>query len=101
MRSKLSAALCAGFLLGGAYALAQDRTITVREIDVQPRAGLIEILPDAGCLLTAYGTVTGPSVIPPFTQNRYPFNGARCTAATNAILQAVKNDFAVGSGAVP
>lgn len=80
---------------------AQDRTITVREIDVQPRAGLVEVLPDAGVLLTAYCNVVSPSVVPPFTQNRYPFNGARAATAANAILQACKNDLQVGSGAAP
>lgn len=88
-------------LLGAAISLAQDRTITVREIDVQPSSGLVEILPDGGCLLTAYGRIVSPSVTPTYVQSRYPFNGARCTAATNAILQAFKNDLGVGNGAVP
>lgn len=80
---------------------AQDRTITVREVDVAPVRAEVEVLPDAGCALTAFATVSPPSVEPIFVRSRYAFNGARCTSVKNAIVQAAKNDLGVGDGSAP
>lgn len=82
-------------------AFAQDRTITVREVDVAPRKAEIDVLADGGCLLTAYATISAPSVEPVISRTQYAFNGARCTTVKNAITQAAKNDLGVGTGAAP
>lgn len=97
----MNRALLIGLVLGGALALAQDRTITVREVDVLPRAAEVHILPDGGCMLTAYATVVSPSVEPTHTRAAHPFNGPRCTTVKNAIVTAAKKDLGVGSGADP
>lgn len=101
MRPKLAAAICLGFLLGGAYALAQDRTITVREVDIQPTAANISIRTDGGCVLTAYATVSAPSVEPVYSRSQYDFNGPRCTTVKAAIVRAAKLDLSVGDGTAP
>lgn len=90
-----------GFFLGVSIAVAQDRTITVREVDVAPRKAEIEVLVDGGCLLTAYATISPPSVEPVMFRSQYAFNGARCTTIKTAIVQAAKNDLQVGTGAAP
>lgn len=99
--SKIAAALCLGFLFGGAYALAQDRTLTVREVDVAPQYGVVDIRSDGGCALTAFAVVSSPSIEPHFTRSQYIFNGARCTTVKAAIIQAAKNDLGVGDGTAP
>lgn len=90
-----------GAVLFAIAAFSQDRTVTVREVDVAPRRAEIDVLPDGGCMLTAIAVVGAPSVEPIFVRNQYPFNGARCTTVKNAILQAAKNDLQVGTGAAP
>lgn len=82
-------------------AIAQDRTITVREVDVAPRAAMVDVLPDGGCVLTAFATVASPSIEPVFTRSQYVFNGARCTTVKNAIITAAKKDLGCGDGSLP
>lgn len=85
----------------GAYAFAQDRTLSVREVDVTPRKAEVDVLPDGGCLLTAYANVAAPSVEPRFTRSQYVFNGPRCTTVKTAIVTAAKKDLEVGDGSPP
>jgi hypothetical protein len=94
-------ALLIGLIVGAAVAWAQDRTITVREIDIQPVRAVFEMVPDGGCLFSAAAIVVSPSVEHKHATAQYPFNGARCATLRNAILQAAKNDMSVGSGANP
>lgn len=82
-------------------AVAQDRTITVREVDVAPRKAEVDVLADGGCMLTAYATIAAPSVEPRFARSQYVFNGPRCAMVKNAIITAAKKDLAVGDGSDP
>jgi hypothetical protein len=103
LESKLAAAGIVGFMLSGVWsiAFAQDRTITVREVDVVPRRAEVNVRPDGGCMLTAYAEVSSPSVEPFFVRGQYPFNGPRCTAVKDAIAKAAKKDLGVGDGTDP
>lgn len=94
-------ALFIGFILGAAIAVAQDRTITVREVDVTPREAFIRIQPDGGCQFFGVATVVAPSVEPVITRSSYAFNGARCTTVKNAIIAAAKKDLGCGDGSDP
>lgn len=88
-------------LFAAGLALAQDRSMTVREVDIAPKRAEIEVLPDGGCMLTAFAAVSPPSVEPYYVRTQYPFNGARCTTTKNAIVAAAKKDLQVGNGADP
>ena len=94
-------ALILGLVSLSLVSAAQDRTITVREQDVQPRKAEVDILPDGGCMLTAYATVVSPSVEPVFTRSQYVFNGSRCTTVKAAIVTAAKKDMQCGDGSLP
>lgn len=87
--------------LVAALAVAQDRTITVREVDVSPRRAEVEILSDGGCVFTGFADVSAPSVEPHYVRAQYPFNGARCTTVKNAIVTAAKKDLGCGDGSAP
>lgn len=89
-----------GFIAAAA-AFAQDRTITVREVDVLPKEAFIRIQPDGGCMFFGTATVAAPSVEPVITRSAYAFNGARCTTVKNAIVAAAKKDLGVGDGSDP
>jgi len=89
------------FAIAYRAALAQDRTLTVREVDVTPSYGVVDVRADGGCVLTGYAVVSAPSIEPRFTRTQYVFNGARCTTVKTAILQAAKNDLGVGDGTAP
>jgi hypothetical protein len=93
--------LALGFILGAVVAMAQDRNITVREVDVQTLRAEIDVLPDGGCVLAAVAVVVPPSVAPVHSSSRYAFNGPRCATVKNAILAAAKKDIGVGSGTDP
>lgn len=82
-------------------AVAQDRTITVREVDVFPKEASIRILPDGGCQFSGFATIVAPSVEPLISRASYAFNGARCTTIKNAIVTAAKKDLGVGDGSDP
>lgn len=94
-------ALFFGFILGAGLAIAQDRNITVREVDVLPREAFIRIQPDGGCQFFGVATVVAPSVEPVIARSSYAFNGARCTTVKNAIVAAAKKDLGVGDGSDP
>lgn len=98
---RLHMGLTLGVLVASAVVFAQDRTITVREVDVLPQSALIRIMPDGGCSFTGYATVVAPSVAPVTQQSEYAFNGARCTTIKNAIVTAAKKDMQVGDGSLP
>lgn len=85
-----------------APATAQDRTITVREQDVLPKKGELDVLPDGGCLFTAYAEVVAPSVEPKFVRATYNVSGQPlCTTGKSKIVTAAKKDLSVGNGADP
>jgi hypothetical protein len=94
-------ALVSGFILGAVAAVAQDRTITVREVDVLPREAFIRIQADGGCQFYGTATIVAPSVEPVTARSSYAFNGARCTTVKNAITAAAKKDLGVGDGSDP
>jgi hypothetical protein len=98
---RMKRAIAVGLVLGAVFALAQVRTVTVREVDILPRKAEVDIRPDGGCLLTAYATVVLPSIEVPAIHAQYAFNGARCTAVKDAIVKAAKKDLGVGDGTDP
>ena len=88
-------------LIVGGVALAQDRTITVREVDVLPEHAEVFVQADGGCTLVAYASIVAPSVEPRFSRTQYSFNGTRCTTVKSAIVTAAKKDMQVGDGSLP
>lgn len=98
---KLRNVLVPLFTLLAVASMAQDRGMTVREVDVLPRKAEVDVLADGGCMLTAYATVAPPSVEPHHSRSQYAFNGARCTTVKNAIVTAAKKDLGAGNGADP
>jgi len=86
------------FAVFAVNALAQDRTITVKEAGVSATGGDISLQPDGGCMVQARGV--NDAGVEMFARP-YAFNGARCTTVRAALLQCLKNDVGVGNGSAP
>lgn len=82
-----------------AYAQARSVVIDFPDADAAAVAGVVRVLPDAGCSLRVLygGPINGFAPAP----QDYPFNGNRCAVVTNALQRAAERDLAVGDGGVP
>lgn len=100
MRAKF-AAVVLGLFFGAGLAVAQDRTITIREVDVGPFRGEFDVMEGGVCVVTAYAKVAAPSVEPAHPRNRHPVDKALCAAVKKAIVTAAKKDLGVGDGSDP
>lgn len=85
---------------------AQDASMQLNDVDINPEHAEVFVLQDGGCNVVAYATIQFPSIEPNYSKSQYAFNGARCTTVKNAILTAAKRDMRnagvlIGDGGVP
>ena len=98
MKLALPVVVCLS-LAAALNAPAQNRTITVRPVDLDVTGGWVTILPDAGCALRPFvrRTLAGVQV----NTTERPFNGPRCATVAAALEKAAFLDARVGDGGRP
>lgn len=98
MKTNLTAALCLGVLLGGAYAFAQFCVVPAPALPPTAIQVVINLPGDGGTTgCTAYAITTTGKTNP----NVYPIGNAKCAAAAAFGLQAVANDNGWTDGGTP
>lgn len=99
MRHGIAAVFCLVVLFGGAWAVAQDRSLTVLEVSVVPTGGDLTFASpyDVGCDVTT--RIAPVADQKPSNPQRFP--KALCDSLNVSMLKAAKIDQSVGSGAKP